>query len=63
MKLTPENMAEYSEIRQGVPTEYQTLWTQGQPISKASDQMEEYYFWKEIEEKLWKYANEIYDWR
>ena len=61
MELTADDMAEYSEIRQGVPAEYQSLWIQGQTISKASEQMEEYYFWNEIDAKLWKYGKESYD--
>ena len=49
MVLTAENMAEYSEIRLGVPEEYQTIWVQGQQITKASEQMNEYFFWSDIE--------------
>ncbi len=53
MALTPDRMAAYTEIRQGVPDEYQTIWRKGDPIGKASEQMEEYYFWYNIEEQIW----------
>ena len=59
--LTAENMAEYSEIRLGVPEEYQTIWVQGQQIAKASEQMNEYFFWSDIDEKMWEFTRESTD--
>ena len=61
MVLTAEDMAEYSEIRLGVPEEYQTIWVQGQQITKASEQMNEYFFWSDIEEKMWDFTRESTD--
>ena len=61
MVLTAENMAEYSEIRLGVPEEYQTIWVQGQQITKASEQMNEYFFWSDIKEKMWDFTRESTD--
>lgn len=60
MALTPDRMAEYIEIRQGVPDEYQTIWRKGDPIGKASEQMEEYYFWNNIDEQLCERMREYY---
>ena len=58
MVLTPDKMAAYTEIRQGVPNEYQTIWRKGDTIGKASEQMEEYYFWNNIDEQLWERMRE-----
>ena len=58
MALTPDRMAEYIEIRQGVPDEYQTIWRKGDSIGKASEQMEEYYFWNDIDEQIWERMRE-----
>ena len=58
MTLTPDKMAAYTEIRQGVPNEYQTIWRKGDTIGKASEQMEEYYFWNNIDEQLWERMRE-----
>ena len=38
----------YDEIRQGRPEEYKTLWKKGQEIEKASAEMDEYYYWKDL---------------
>lgn len=61
MVLTAEEMTEYSEIRLGVPEEYQTIWVQGQQITKASEQMNEYFFWSDIKEKMWDFTRESTD--
>jgi hypothetical protein len=61
MVLTAEEIAEYSEIRLGVPEEYQTIWVQGQQITKASEQMNEYFFWSDIKEKMWDFTRESID--
>ena len=58
MTLTSERMEAYTEIRQGVPDEYQTIWRKGDSIGKASEQMEEYYFWNDIDEQLWERMRE-----
>ena len=43
---------EYSEIRQGRPEDYKVLWKKGQSIEKASDEMEEFYFWDDLLNQL-----------
>lgn len=52
MTLTAEQMKQYDEVRSGVPSEYLTIWTAGEAIGKASEQMEEYYFWDCIDRQM-----------
>ena len=54
LKMTAEDLQEYDEIRQGVPSEYRTIWTPGTKTGKASKQMEEYYFWDAIDSLIWE---------
>ena len=61
MEMTAEELNGYDEIRQGVPSEYRTIWTPGGKIDKASEQMEEYYFWDRIDQQLWHHADETPD--
>ena len=43
----------YDEIRQGRPEDYKTLWKKGQEIEKASAEMDEYYYWKDLLNSLY----------
>ena len=50
----------YSEIRQGTPGDYKTLWKKGsREIEKASAEMEEYYFWHDLLNRL-SFNTEVY---
>ena len=50
--MAANDLSALSEIRQGVPGEYQTLWQPGTNIAKASEQMEEYFFWQGIDQQF-----------
>lgn len=51
--LTPEQMSELHEIRQGTHEEYVTLWKQGDAISAASEEMEIYFSYRDAYHALW----------
>ena len=61
MTITSKELQEYAEIRQGVPSEYRTIWKTGGKIDKASAEMEEYYYWNDIDEQLWRHSHETPD--
>ena len=61
MTISAKELQECDEIRQGVPSEYRTIWTKNVKIDQASEQMEEYYYWENIDRQLWDRAYETPD--
>ena len=52
MRIPPDELSGYAEIRQGTPENYALLWKAGDPITAASEEMEAYYGWIDIMDRL-----------
>ena len=51
-RIPPDVLAGYAEIRRGTPENSVSLWNAGDPIAPASEEMEAYYGWIEIMDRL-----------
>ena len=49
------------EIRQGTPKDYRTIWKKGDDIPAASPEMEEFYFWLDVWDRMYDRLSETTD--
>lgn len=43
LRMKPDELREYAEIREGFPDEYAVIWARGDSVAAASDEMEQYF--------------------